>query len=179
MPREEWLPVAGYEGLYEVSSLGGVRSLDRTVQLYNGGSYTRRGAAMHPTKDTFGHLQVSLTRNGKSAVKQVHILVATAFLGTRPHGYHTRHLNGDPTDNRVANLAYGTASENQIDRWRYAKNQVFRKLSVQDVLDIRALAKAGVSHRKIAKSYPVCPQQIDRIVSGERCSHINDEGVVI
>lgn len=177
MPAEVWRPVAGYEGRYEVSDLGNIRSVDRTVHLYNGGSYVRKGVPMHPSKDTFGHLQVRLSDGKSSKVWQVHRLVANAFLGQRPDGYHTRHLNGDPTDNRLQNLAYGTASENQIDRWRYSRK--FSKLTVQDVLDIRRLAQNGLSHRQIAKFYPVCPQQIDRIVSGERCSHVNAEGVII
>lgn len=149
---EIWKPVVGYEGGYEVSSCGRVRSLDREVRLYNGGRYIRKGHDMHPTKDTFGHTQIRLcSGSGNGKMWQVHVLVATAFIGPRSDGYHTRHLNGNPADNRLENLAYGTASENQIDIYRYGG---CRKLHAEDVGRIKRLLAEGNSHRAIARRYP-------------------------
>lgn len=71
--------------------------------------------SLHPN----GHLQVGITLNGRSRSRMVHQLVAEAFHGLRPEGLETRHLNGDPTDNRPENLAYGTQSENMLDRVRH------------------------------------------------------------
>lgn len=174
---EEWRPVPGYEGRYEVSDQGRVRSLDRVVRTYNGGSYTRKGALMHPTKDTFGHLQVRLSPGkGKGQMFQVHRLVAMAFLGPRPDGLHTRHLNGDPTDNRAENLAFGTGAENQIDCYRYGKKSGGGRFNVEDVLAIRERIKAGERQKDIAKDYGVNQSAISDIHRGRHFSYIPAEG---
>ena len=102
---EEWRPVVGYEGLYEVSDQGRVRSLIS-------------GRILRPaTRRLSGHKHVMLCR--PSQVGLVHQLVAAAFLGPRPDGAETRHLNGDSGDNRAANLQYGTRSENTEDSKRH------------------------------------------------------------
>jgi hypothetical protein len=65
---------------------------------------------MKPWVRPDGYLSVGLSRNSKQRAFYVHRLVAEAFLGPRPAGKETMHLNGDRTDNRVANLAYGRAA---------------------------------------------------------------------
>lgn len=113
---EQWRPVVGFEGYYEVSDQGGVRSLDRVVDR-GGSPMRRRGqplstSGVHPS----GHLYVNLRMNGGGGTHQVHRLVMAAFAGPCPDGMEVRHLNGDPTDNRLENLAYGTRSENIRDQ---------------------------------------------------------------
>ena len=179
MPAEEWRPVVGYEDRYEVSSLGRVRSLDRTVHLYNGGSYIRKGAMMHPTRDTYGHLQVRLCGGrGNARMKQVHRLVADAFLGPRPKGAHTRHLNGVPTDNAVENLAYGSGRENQIDCYRYGSKSSAGKLSISQVIEIRRRVQAGESYRSVARDFGVNKSNVQRILTGEHFGWLPEEGGV-
>lgn len=176
---EVWKPVPGYEGRYEVSDQGRVRSLDREVRLYNGGRYVRKGALMHPTKDTFGHLQVRLCAGkGVGRMHQVHCLVASAFLGPAPEGMQTRHLNGVANDNRLENLAYGTGSENQIDCYRYGKKSGGGRFSVEDVLAIRERIKAGERQKDIAKDYGVNQSAISDIHRGRHFSYIPAEGGV-
>lgn len=60
-------------------------------------------------------MHVYLTRNSKKMTAKVHQLVLEAFVGPRPEGMVTRHLNGDPSDNRLTNLAWGTHAENNAD----------------------------------------------------------------
>jgi hypothetical protein len=114
---EQWLPVVGREGEYEVSDQGRVRSMERTIEYVHGKTgklCTRRApskvlsAAANPT----GHRYVVL---GNRSSRTVHSLVADAFLGPRPDGWEVRHLNGQAYDNRPANLQYGTRSENAED----------------------------------------------------------------
>jgi hypothetical protein len=110
LPDEQWRPVAGYEGLYEVSDLGRVRSLPR-----KGTS----GGVLRPHLGNRGYLTVNPCRDGRNRALPVHHLVTRAFLGQLPEGMQVRHLDGDPTNPRLSNLAYGTRRENQLDSVRH------------------------------------------------------------
>ncbi|MFC7450554.1 NUMOD4 motif-containing HNH endonuclease [Rhodococcus daqingensis] len=113
---EHWLPVVGYERCYEVSDLGRVRSIDRIVTTRAGYDISLTGRMMSASTHPSGHRYVHLTMEGRDSTYQVHRLVMRAFVGPCPEGLEVRHLNGDPTDNRLANLAYGTRSENAVDQ---------------------------------------------------------------
>jgi hypothetical protein len=109
----EWRPVAGYEETYSVSSTGLVRSHPRHGTL---------GGILRPHQSKWGYMNVLLTQNSKPWTVTVHLLVARAFLGPRPEGMETRHLDGDPTNNHASNLRYGTKSENARDRIRHGNH---------------------------------------------------------
>lgn len=117
---EIWRPAPGHEG-YEVSNHGRVRSLDRVIENPLPTGLIRRQRVRGKLLKQWhakcgGYAKVSLGRvDGKSRQKYVHRIVMEAFIGPLPSGAQTRHLNGDPTDNRLANLAYGTQSENMQD----------------------------------------------------------------
>jgi hypothetical protein len=117
-PDEEWRPVVGYEGLYLISSLGKIHSLS---------GYNRRGGPVKTPINRNGYPEVNLTKAGKQKVFMVHILLAGAFLGPRPEGLLLRHLNGDSTDCRLGNLAYGTNAENTLDAVQHGTHNNSRK----------------------------------------------------
>lgn len=113
-PDEQWRPVAGFEGLYEVSNLGRVKTLRRygvPERIHKGHRNTHRA---HD-----GHIDICLRKDGRNFSTQAHRLVMLAFVGPRPDRADIRHLNGDPTDNRLVNLAYGSRSENLRDQVRH------------------------------------------------------------
>ena len=114
--KEVWQPIDGYEGLYEVSSLGKVRSVDRWLEKRGraGVMLTQRlrGKTLRQLLDGNKRLFVTLSKNGKRAPIRVHRLVAAAFLGPRPEGLQINHLDGDRINNAAANLEYCTPSEN-------------------------------------------------------------------
>ncbi|MFV8266502.1 NUMOD4 motif-containing HNH endonuclease [Mycolicibacterium peregrinum] len=112
--QEQWRPVIGFEGLYEVSDQGRVRSLGQFARGSHGSQRFVRGRVLRPAPSKTGHLTVALGRGG--GTKLVHALVAEAFIGPRPAGMDVCHGNGVPSDNRVDNLRYGTRSENHFDR---------------------------------------------------------------
>ncbi len=116
--HENWLPVVGYEGLYEVSSLGRVRSTPRPKA---------KGGPLAMPPDHHGRLHVTLHKQGVQTVRHVHRLVADAFIGPLLPGMETRHLDGDPTNNTVSNLAYGSRAENQRDSIRHGTHSESRK----------------------------------------------------
>ena len=116
MTEEIWKPVPGYEGRYEVSDIGRVRSLDRAVICMGEikGAYVSRkkGRVLRPGPSNYGHLSVVL---GRGKTRMVHELVLRAFVGDPPDKHECCHNNGDPTDNRLSNLRWGTRSENIRD----------------------------------------------------------------
>lgn len=99
---EQWRPVVGWEGLYEVSSEGRVRSFRRGAN----GRVLRPGIASH------GYPTVAL---GRGNTQSVHVLVAAAFLGPCPEGQEVRHRDGKRTNPRMENLHYGTRGQNIAD----------------------------------------------------------------
>lgn len=113
---ETWLPVPGWEDLYEVSDLGQVRSLSRMVKTRGGGQRISPGKVLTPGTYDDGHKHVTFTTPGIRRTYQVHKLVLLAFVGPCPEGLQVRHLNGIPDDNRLENLTYGTPAENMADR---------------------------------------------------------------
>src|SRR5262249_52870534 len=121
-PNERWRPVPGYEGFYEVSDLGRVRSLHRrTVHGIQGGLLRK------PLPLPNGYLYVALYAQGKSQNRLVHRLVLEAFPGPCPAGMECRHLDGDQANNTVANLAWGTHRENILDKRHHGTDHNIRK----------------------------------------------------
>lgn len=117
---EEWRPVPEWEGLYEVSSLGRLRSLPREFLDAKGRSGTRPGRIIgSPGAPPVPYPRALLQRGPRKQWFKIHTLVALAFFGPRPEGMEVRHLDGDPENNAVSNLAYGTSTENKLDCVRH------------------------------------------------------------
>lgn len=125
--NETWLPIVGYEGLFEVSDAGQVRSMDRVITFSNGRVQRYSGALSTLVTRPTGHLQVMIGANSKWRTRLVHQLVLEAFVGPRPAGAGTRHLNGIPNDNRLENLTWGTPSENTRDMVTHGVHNNARK----------------------------------------------------
>lgn len=106
---EEWRDVPGYEGLYQVSNLGRVRSLDREVQHNYGGTAVKKGKIL--TK-RHGRGQVTFIKDGVRSYPLVSRLVYSAFNGPIPEGMQVNHINEDFTDDRLENLNLMTPKEN-------------------------------------------------------------------
>lgn len=126
--EEEWRPIPDYEGIYEVSGHGRVRSVDRYILPGRGGTpRLRRGAMRTLTPGRRGHLYVPLFSAGRVKTMPVHQLVLLAFVGPRLDGMEGCHNNGVPDDNRVENLRWGTRSENSLDMVRHGDHWQARK----------------------------------------------------
>lgn len=113
---ERWKQVRGHEGMYEVSNLGRVRSLDRTIISKNGRSRRFSGKILSPVLDGSGRLRCRLSGG---EFRRVHVMVAEAFIGERPSGMLVCHNDGDPFNNNVTNLRYGTPSANNLDKVKH------------------------------------------------------------
>jgi len=115
---EEWRPVVGWEGFYEVSSLGRVRSLDRRFQTSDGGVRFYRGRLMEGKLTDYGYPEVKLSRPGQRVNRRVHRLVSEAFI-PNPAGHpFVLHWDDEKTNNVVDNLRWGTQKDNVADTIR-------------------------------------------------------------
>lgn len=175
MTEEVWKPVVGFEGLYEVSNLGRVRSLDRV--LHSGGAvrgYPRRvrGRILKPQQHPAGYLHVGL---GQAGSRIIGPLVLAAFRGPRPSDRHEAcHNNGRKHDNVLTNLRWGTEAENAQDKVAHGtsprgENNGCAKLTEADVLAIRA---SSAGRQSLAATYDVHAKHIDRIRRGTRWAHV-------
>lgn len=110
--NEEWRPVVGYEGWYEVSNYGRVRSLDRYVNAKNGSAELKKGVLLEQRDNGKGYLRVTLSKNGKVKQPRVHRLVAEAFIPNPDNLPEVNHKNFDKSDNRVENLNWCSHIQN-------------------------------------------------------------------
>lgn len=120
--QEHWLPVVGWEGYYEVSDRGRIRSVPRVMIRSNGRPFTVRSTIIRPNKITKqGHLGVHFVRCGLETREKifVHRAVLEAFKGPCPPGQEGCHNNGNPSDNRLENLRWDTHKANGEDAVRH------------------------------------------------------------
>ena len=116
--EEIWKDVSGYEGYYQVSNLGRVKSLDRWITYRDGRKYFYRSKIKSQAKYRGGYLFVSLKVNRHQFSAKVHRLVAQAFIPNPENKPQVNHKNGIRTDNRVENLEWVTCSENHLHAFR-------------------------------------------------------------
>lgn len=169
---EVWKPVVGYEGTYEVSILG--------VRRIAPGCGTWPSRMLKQWLDNHGRPCVSLYLHGKRTIHRVAHLVADAFLSPKgPTDQVLRHLNDDPTDNRVENLAWGTYSDNRQDAIRNDRLRPQKgvarynaKLTEDDVREIRRLYATGkFTQQELALQLGVVRSVISNIVKRKAWKH--------
>lgn len=111
--KEIWKEIPNYEGLYQVSNLGRVKSLKRWRNSGNGG-YFQKERVMNQTLNPYGYKILGLSKNGYKKTFQVHKLVAMAFLGHEPCGHKivVDHIDNDKLNNNLSNLQLTTMRHN-------------------------------------------------------------------
>ena len=169
---EVWKDIKNFEGLYEVSNFGNVRTKDRLVNVLskNGNVFTRayKSQIMKPVaKGCYLGFTLSDKENVRHQV-YLHRLIAEAFCGDSKE--QVNHINGDKLDNRIENLEWVTRSENALHSFHVLNNidKVPKKVSDYDVGIIRELRSLGVKIKEIAKIYPLSIAQISRIANNVR-----------
>jgi hypothetical protein len=175
---EEWRDVVGWESLYEISSIGRVRSKPRHVRRSNSTLQFFKGKDLLCYRNSGGYFVVRLSdvTNGRRLTARVHRLVAEAFIPNPESRPEVNHIDSDRTNARLENLEWATRAENgahgyhhgyvTLPHARGSKNNAAR-LSESAVENIRRLAGEGVSGRSLAKRFSVSPRTIWRILSGE------------
>lgn len=168
--KEEWRPIAGYEGLYEVSSLGRVRSLDRLVHGYGYAMQPKNGR-MLKLDGSRPYLAVTLCRRQVLKRMRVNRLVAQAFLPPPlPGQSEVGHIDHQPRNNRHTNLEWCTHLEN-VAHSTVAMRKA-RKLTADAVRSVWQSHHAGESSSSIARRLGVSSQNISDIVTGKLWAHV-------
>ena len=161
--NENWTPVVGYEGLYDISDHGDVR---------------RWGRCLKPYLNANGYFTVSLSKRAKVKKFLVHRLVAAAFHGPPPlPKLDAAHWNGNKTDNRAANLRWATRAENMADTERLGRTAKGgrngqAKLSEADVLLMRQMRKDGMTYQALAEHFAIRWQTAQDACKGRNWKHL-------
>lgn len=169
--NEIFKPIAGYEGKYEVSNHGRVKSI--------GGKFRLAGDSFIGAVDKLGYVATTLRQDGRRLCIRVHTLVANAFL-SKPESNEplcVNHIDGDKANNRVDNLEWATFRENNehavstgLHNLKGEKHPV-AKLSESDVLEIRELYKT-CSQRYIAERFNVKRRHLSDVITGKCWGHL-------
>lgn len=177
--NEIWRDVPDYEGYYQVSNLGRVRSLSRIVKSRNSTMKPISGKLLKPRycKNGYYYVCFYLHRSPKNIA--IHSLVASTFLGVRPKGFDVNHIDGDKANNSLVNLEYVSRSQNichALDTGlcisRIGDNHHHAKLSSKDIPVIRYRLSLGHTQSSIAKDYCVTNSVIGDIARRVTWTHV-------
>lgn len=162
---EMWKRIPDFEDDYEVSDAGNIRSIKfgRTKPI------KRR-------LNNKGYWIVTLTKKNKPTTASVHSLVAAAFLGPRPSGYHCCHNDGNPQNPALSNLRYDTPAGNNADKLRHGtmscgEERYNSRLTERDILVIRLRRACGEKLACIANDYKVSDLYIHKVCTGTTWKH--------
>lgn len=126
--KEKWKYIEGFRGIYQVSNLGNVRSIDRVIKCKNGAKKVVKGQILSSRDDNKGYNQVDLYKNGIRTTIKIHRLVAIAFLKNPNNLPVVNHINSLRNDNRVENLEWVTFSENNFHAYKYGRRRNKEKI---------------------------------------------------
>ncbi|MDH0749524.1 NUMOD4 motif-containing HNH endonuclease [Pseudomonas sp. GD03842] len=177
--NEIWKDVVGFEGSYEVSSHGRVRSLDRICIGPSGRTRSRKGALMTQTLDK-GYFLVSLFGPDAKVMRRVHRLVAEAFHGAPSDGAVVNHIDGNKVNNLYTNLEWTTVQGNtvhsyatglQLGRKGTAHHNI--RITEDDVRNIVRRLSNGERQDSIASEFGISKSQVSLINLGKRWEHLD------
>lgn len=177
--HEVWKDVVGYEGFYQVSDLGRVRSLSRKMKSRHNCLRNFEGRVISLELAKNGYLRCVLGVNRISSKLSVHRLVAEAFISSRPDGKFINHKNGIKTDNRPENLEWVTRSENSIHAIKTGLQKVLSGesgpssiLTEDQVIEIKSLIRKGARPVDLSKMFNVSGGAIHGIKRGLNWKHV-------
>jgi NUMOD4 motif/HNH endonuclease len=170
---EEWRDIRGFEGRYQVSDQGRVKSLTVTVP-FRCGFRTHKGAIKKLTNDKDGYLMTQLWKDNKAHPKKVHRLVGAAFLVKPDDATDVNHKDGNKAHNAATNLEWCTHKGNgehaaATDLTAFGSRHGIAKLTEKDIPVIRKLLSASVSMAKIGRQFGVSSATIYGIAKGNTC----------
>lgn len=149
MEKEEWEDIPGYEGLYQASTHGRIRSYDKYVKCRGVGQRFMTGRVLKQFKDRYGYLRISLHKGGKIKTYKVHRLVLTVFDHPPKPGEQCNHKDGDKENIYIENLEWCTAKQNcdhrdnVLGKHNRGERQGSHVLTDRDVREIRVHLKEG------------------------------------
>lgn len=182
MLTETWKDIPNFEGSYQVSNMGRVRSVDRVIAVKDGRMRKHKGRVLKPLLNDRGYERVTLSNDGRCNIKRVHRLVLETF---KPHvnmsDLQVNHMDGDKLNNHLINLEWVTARDNILHAYdmglitNIGEGSPNAKLSNADVLEILQRLDNGELQRVIGLDYGVSEDHISQINAGRRWRVVKEE----
>ncbi len=171
--EETWAQIKGFEGIYEVSTLGQIRSLDRPQRVRGNGISLQKGQTLKQWKQG-SYMYCDLRKPGIKQKARVHVVVLETFVCPRPNGMIACHNNGDPTDNRLCNLRWGTHDDNAKDKILHGTHQYGESCPKSKLTEAQAIAilESTKTNRETAKDFGICSATVSHIKTGRNWPHL-------
>lgn len=151
----KWLPVKNYEGYYEVSESGEVRSVDRVLPVTKQSDRLFKGKVLYQTTNVqVGYKQVSLWKDNKGASLYVHRLVAEAFIPNLQNKPEVNHIDGNRQNNHISNLEWVTSAENSLHASKIGLRVYTNRLTRDEFLNCLYDVINGESYQSLSKRVP-------------------------
>lgn len=179
MVTSNWRNIKDYEGLYQVSECGEIKSLDRKSKRKDGRFNVYKGKVLKQGKNNRGYNVITLTKNGTQKTFLVHRIVAMNFIKNVENKKFVNHIDGDKRNNRSENLEWTTFEENIKHAW---ENKIYKpiksesvntaKLNHEKVKNIRKNAR-NKSVKELAKEYGVTSTTISNVLNFKSWKDVN------
>ena len=168
--EEKWISVKGFEGLYEVSNLGRIKSLTKIV--WNGkGYYTKKESFIKPSVNKGGYLHTRLCKNGKLSSFTVHRLVAESFVSNDEGKPQVNHIDGDKENNAICNLEWCTNYEN----YKHAVENGLKDMKKVSIESVKK-SRRGVSQIDISSGLVIF--EFKSIMDAQRAAGVPNSHIV-
>lgn len=156
---EVWKDIEGYEGLYQVSTCGNIKSLPK-VRRNGTGTYIQKERLLKPSNTSTGYKKVELCKDGKRKSFKVHRLVAIAFIPNPDNKPEVNHIDGNKINNNIDNLEWVTSSENSVHAYETGLNSNKKDLDEKEI--IYMYCELNMTMQEIAKHFNVPIKSIKR-----------------
>ncbi len=177
--EEIWKDIKDYEGLYQVSNLGRVKSVERIKTIPPNKTYTQKSFIMKPYYHYNGYPIITLSKNGIRFKDVVHRIVAKHFIENPENYKYVCHKDDNPLNNKADNLYWGTQQDNMNDkvsknRQQKGENVKFSKLNNEKIKEIRNMYEKGkITHKEIGRIYDISTSCITEIINLKSWKHVN------